>query len=107
MAEIGLSEVIRALRAELDAAMTAAEGERVQFEATAIEMEFEVGVTKSTEGQGGVRFWVLELGGSRTHARESVQRVTLSLEPVLEGGGKVKIAKGRDQDPFATPADEE
>ena len=101
MAEIGLSEVVRALRAELDDAMSAGEGERVQFQAKAIELEFQVGVTRSTEGRGGVRFWVLELGGGGSHGSESIQRVSLSLEPVLAGGGPVKIAKDSDARPEA------
>jgi hypothetical protein len=94
-----LADVIRALRGELDRAMSEGEGERVQFEAQSIELEFQVGVTKSTEGSGAVRFWVLELGGGASYGSESIQRVSLSLQPVLSDGGNVKIAKGGDQGP--------
>jgi hypothetical protein len=106
MAEIGLSEVIRALRAELDEAVHAAEGERIQFDATAIEMEFQVGVTKSADAKAGIRFWVLELGAGGSRTSESLQRVKLSLEPVLAGGGRVKITKGSAHDPLTGDGDE-
>jgi hypothetical protein len=101
VAEIGLSEVVRALRAELDEAMAAAEGERIQFQANAIELEFQIGVTKSVDGHGGIRFWVLELGGGASLARESIQRVKLSLTPVTAEGGGVKIARPSDESPLA------
>ena len=101
MSEVGLADVVRALRTELDSAMSAGEGERIQFEAEAIELEFQVGVTRSAEGRGGLRFWVLELGGGSSHARESIQRVQLSLKPVTSGGGGVKIARGSDESPLA------
>jgi hypothetical protein len=100
MAELGLTEVIRALRAELDAAMTSAEDERIQFRADAVELEFQVGVTRSADGRAGIRFWVLELGGGGSHARESIQRVRLSLSPVTAAGGDVKINRGTDQNPM-------
>lgn len=106
MAEIELSEVIRGLRAELDQAMSAGEGERVQFEATAIEMEFQVGVTKTADVKAGVRFWVFEIGGGGSRANESLQRVKLSLEPVLATGGRVKIAKRRAEDPITGRSDD-
>ena len=101
MAEIGLGDVVRALRKELELAMSAGEGQRLQFEPKAIEIEFHVGVTKSAEGKGGVNFWVVELGGGGSYTTESIQKVSLSLEPVLAGGGRVRIAKGTDASPLA------
>jgi hypothetical protein len=100
MADIPLAEVIRELRAELESAMSAGEGQRVQFEATAIELELQIGVTKTDQGNVGVRFWVLDLGGGKSRARESIQRVTLSLQPVLASGKRVKIAKPTSHDPL-------
>jgi hypothetical protein len=101
LSEIGLSDALRALRAELEAAMSEGEGQRVQFEAKAIEMEFQVGITKSGDVKGGVHFWVLELGGGGAYASESIQKVKLALEPTLTGGGRVKIAKGTDESPLS------
>jgi hypothetical protein len=101
MAEIGLAEVIRALRSELETAMTEGEGQRLQFQATGLAVEFQVGVTKTAEGSAGVRFWVFELGGSGSYASESIQKVNLSLQPVLQSGEPVKIAKGTEESPLA------
>ncbi len=47
---------------------------------TAVEVNREVG------GQGGVRFWVVSLGGSGSVARGSTHRVTLQLVPKTPGG---------------------
>jgi Trypsin-co-occurring domain 2 len=58
---IGLAETVAALRAELAAAVAAGEGEEIQFPMGPVELEFHVGVSKSAEGKGGLRFWVLEL----------------------------------------------
>lgn len=99
MAEIGLADVIRALRGELELAISEGEGERVQFTAKSVELEFQVGVTRSTEGSGGVRFWVLELGGGKSYGSEAIQRVALSLKPTLESGDDVKIAAEADEGP--------
>jgi hypothetical protein len=98
--DIGLAEVVRALRSELEQAMTEASGQRLQFAATGLEVEFQVGVTRSAEASGGVKFWVFELGGKGSQAREAVQRVTLSLQPTLSSGGSVKIAKGTNENPL-------
>jgi hypothetical protein len=107
MTEIGLADVVRALRAELETAMSEGKGQRVQFEATAIDMEFQIGVTKSVEGKTGVHFWVIELGGGGSYTSESIQKVSLSLRPELAGGGGVKIAKGTDESPLAHASNEE
>lgn len=100
MAEIGLSDVVQGLRAELARAMTEGEDQQIQFQAKSIEMEFQVGVQKKADGKAGLRFWVLELGGSGSYATESIQRIRLSLEPALAGGGSVKIAKGVETSPL-------
>lgn len=100
MAEIGLSEVVRALRAELESAIIEGESQRLRFNANAIEMEFQVGVKKEAEGSGGIRFWVVELGGRASYASESIHTVKLSLEPVLAGGGRVRITEGTNESPL-------
>jgi hypothetical protein len=106
MTEISFADVVRTLRAELETAMSEGEGESVQFQATSINMEFQVGVTKTAAGKAGVRFWVLELGGSKAYASESIQKVALSLEPILASGGRVKIAGGTEDSPLARTSHE-
>lgn len=102
MAELDLVTVIRSLRSQLDEAMTVAEKQKIQFEATSVELEFQVGITSSAEATGGVKFWVVELGGSGSRASESIQKVKLSLSPKLASGQTVKIAGATDSDPFSS-----
>lgn len=105
MAQLTLSDVVRSLRAELAAAMTEGQGKEVQFQATAVEIELQVGVTDKADGHGGVHIWVLELGGGASHASESIQKIRLSLEPRLSGGGHVTIGDSTDENPLGhTPA---
>jgi hypothetical protein len=57
-------------------------------------------VTKSGEGRGGVKFWVVELGGAASFAREEIQTVTVTLgAPVDQNGDPVKIYRGSAQKP--------
>src|ERR1700731_4352545 len=63
MKELELAETVRALRAEIMRAASAAEGADFQFPVKEVQIEFHVGVTKSAEGTAGVKFWVVELRG--------------------------------------------
>jgi Trypsin-co-occurring domain 2 len=101
VAEIGLAEVVRALRAELEIATSEGEGQEIRFEATAVDLEFNVGVKKSKEGKAGIRFWVVELGGGGAYASESIQTVKLSLQPSTASGGRVRITRGTDESPLS------
>ncbi|WP_369333690.1 trypco2 family protein [Modestobacter altitudinis] len=100
MAEIGLTQAIAALRQELEEAMTVAQDEEILFDAISVEMQFQVGVTRSGEGKAGLKFWVIELGGSTSYATESVQSVSLSLRPALRDGRPVKISRGTNVNPL-------
>ena len=100
MERLGLAEAMEALRAEL--AQAAAEGAAsgFQFPVAGVQLEFHVGVTKAGEGKAGVRFYVVELGGSGKYAREEIQTVTVTLgAPVDHNGDPVKIYHGSDQMP--------
>ena len=74
--QLGLAETMEALRAELAQAAAAGAAEGFQFPVTGVQLEFHVGVTKTGEGKAGVRFYVVELGGSGSYAREEIQTVT-------------------------------
>lgn len=101
MIELGLGEVICALRAELEGAIKEGEGKDIQFEPTAIDLEFSVGVTQSADGKAGIRFWVVELGGGGSYTSESVQMMRLSLHPVSATGANVRIVSGTDLNPLS------
>jgi hypothetical protein len=102
MAEIALAEVVRALRVELEDAMREGAGQSIRFEATSLDLEFNVGVKKSSDAKAGIRFWVLELGGGGSYASESIQTVRLSLEPITEKGTRVRITRGTEESPLSS-----
>ncbi|WP_377272848.1 trypco2 family protein [Peterkaempfera sp. SMS 1(5)a] len=80
---IELASVIMDLRAELDAAISAAEGEALQFELGTIELEATLGVQRTGGTGGKVRFWVVELGADGSLGQTSTHRIKLSLSPTL------------------------
>jgi len=98
--QLGLAETVEALRAELARAAEAGAGAGFQFPVAGVQLEFHVGVTRTGEGSAGVRFWVVELGGSGSYAREEIQTVTVTLgAPVDQSGDLVKIYRGSAQKP--------
>lgn len=100
MAEIGLSEAIGAVRAELAAAVEQGVDAELQFPVSGVQLEFHVAVTKKGEGRAGVRFYVVELGGAGSYAREEIQTVIVTLgAPVDRAGEVVKVTRRSRQKP--------
>ena len=100
MQQLGLAETMEALRAELAQAAAAGAAAGFQFPVAGVQLEFHVGVTKAGEGKAGVRFYVVELGGSGSYAREEIQTVTVTLgAPVDDNGDPVKVYRGLAQMP--------
>ncbi|WP_426320078.1 trypco2 family protein [Microbacterium sp. E-13] len=100
MNEIGLVETISALRAELAEAVENGRDTDIQFPVTGVEIEFHVGVTRGGEGNAGVKFWVVELGGSASLQQESVQTVTITLgAPVDRSGVPIRVTSMTSEGP--------
>ena len=100
MAEIGLSEAIAAVRAELAVAVEQGVDADFQFPVNGVQLEFHVAVTRTGEGRAGVRFYVVELGGAGSYAREEIQTVTVTLgAPVDRAGEVVKVTRQARQKP--------
>jgi Trypsin-co-occurring domain 2 len=100
MERIGLREAIHAVRSELIAATADATDQPVQFPVGSVQLEFQVGVTRDAGADGKVRFWVLELGASGRHQDQSVQTVTVNLEPPVDLEGRpVKVSRGSSSKP--------
>src|SRR5215472_7332096 len=100
MEQLGLAETMEALRAELAQASAAGAAAGFQFPVAGVQLEFHVGVKKTGEGKAGVRFYVVELGGSGSYAREEIQTVTVTLgAPVDHHGDPVKIYRASAQMP--------
>jgi len=88
-----LADTIAAVRRELSSAQAAGQGEMIQFRTGPVELEFDVAVTRTHGGQGGVQIWVLTLGGKLEREHATTQRIKLTLYPVNpETGEDVRIA---------------
>jgi hypothetical protein len=92
--QLELAETVEALRAELARAVESGAGADFQFPVAGVQLEFHVAVTRTGEGKAGVRFWVVELGGAGSYAREEIQTVTVMLgAPVGQNGDQVNVRR--------------
>lgn len=82
MDPIGLREAVGALRAELSESIAASAEERLRFEVGEMELEFQITIERVKEGSGGIRFWVVDLGGKASKASTTTHTVTIPLKPV-------------------------
>jgi hypothetical protein len=84
--EIGLTEAIGSVRSALVRAVQEGEGSPIAFRAGPVEMEFEVGFSKTKEAHGGVEVWVLSVGAKGERADTWSHRLKISLTPVSPDG---------------------
>ena len=77
-----LADTIAAVRRELTSAQATGQGQPVQFRTGPVELEFDVVVTRSRGGEGGVKIWVLTLGGKLEREHATTQRIKVTLQPV-------------------------
>jgi len=98
---IPLVETIEALRAQLTEAVAAGADQEIQFPVDGVELEFHVGVTRSIEGNAGIRFWVVELGANASYAVESIHTVKVSLGAPVDAatGETIKIRRSMSEKP--------
>jgi hypothetical protein len=89
---VGLADAVRALRTELTTAIAEGSGEALRFELGPVEMEFLLEVTREAGAEGGVKFWVVSLGGKGSVTRGSTHRVRLSLTPKDASGASPLIS---------------
>lgn len=99
MAELGLAEAVKALRAELQEAVAQASDEEIRFVVGPVQMEFNVAVRREAGASGKARFWVLEAGADSSYSKETIQRVTLTLQAVGEDGESVRVTRGSAERP--------
>ena len=91
-----LADTIAAVRRDLSAAQTAGLGQAVQFRTGPVELEFDVAVTRTRGGEGGVQIWVLTLGGKLEREHATTQRIKVTLQPVNPDTGEdAQIADSR------------
>ncbi|WP_232838247.1 trypco2 family protein [Streptomyces geranii] len=90
---VGLAEVIRQVRGELEEAREEAQGRALGFTVENVNLTFSVQVHRSGTGRGGVRIGVVtaELGG--TVDRQTTHQVQVDLKPDV-GGERVRVGRG-------------
>lgn len=97
---IPLAEVIDQIRAELVDAAARAAGAGVQFPVGSVQIELQVGVTKSADGKAGVKLWVVDLGGGAAFSHQALQKVTVNLDPPVDRHGqRIQVGHGVDERP--------
>jgi hypothetical protein len=79
---IPLASAIRALRAELQAAVRAGGGEDLRFALGPVELELQVQAGSEGGGEAGIKFWLLSAGAKASRSSSATHTVRLSLTPV-------------------------
>ena len=98
---IPLGRAITDLRAELLEALREGAGKELRFRLKPIELELSGGITGSLDGRGGVKFWVLELGGGAKLENATTHKLKLVLEPLGSEGREFEVT----DDMAARPAE--
>ncbi|WP_030666533.1 trypco2 family protein, partial [Streptomyces cellulosae] len=90
---VGLAEVIRQIRGELEEAREEARDRAVGFTVENVSLTFTVQVHRSGTGRGGVRIGVVtaELGGTVDH--QTTHQVQVDLKPEV-GGERLRVSRG-------------
>lgn len=87
--KVGLRETLEALRIELSESILVSEGKEIRFEVGEIELEVQFVVENSKDGKGGVKFWVVEMGGGISEKNATVQKLKIPLKPIWKDGKPV------------------
>jgi hypothetical protein len=90
---VGLAEVIRQIRGELEEARVEARGRDLGFTVENVSLTCTVQVHRAGSARGGVRIGVVtaELGG--TVDRQTTHQVQVDLKPELPSGERVKVSR--------------
>ncbi|MCC0095277.1 MULTISPECIES: trypco2 family protein [Streptomyces] len=86
---IELADLLTSLRSEINRARVDAAGQDVRFKINSIDLELQVAVEKTGEGNAGVRFWVVSLGGKATAKSAETHTVKIALGAQTAGGDAV------------------
>jgi hypothetical protein len=99
---IGLTELIHQVKRELLTAQSRRNDPVPLFAVD--EIELELAVTVSREGEAGINIWVLNVGGGAS--REDAQTVRVKLKPLRSREELIADLKARDPDLFTTMTSE-
>jgi hypothetical protein len=85
-ADLELAQAIAALRGQLEAAMTGGQGHEVRFALNTVVLEAQVQISNEKGVEGGVKFWVVTLGGKAASTASATHTVTLTMTPTGPDG---------------------
>lgn len=78
---IELADAVEAVRQGLITGAARGVGQAVRFEVGEIHMEFAVQLQRTRTGSGGVKAWVVEVGGEAERGSERTHTVSFTLRP--------------------------
>ena len=90
--DIPLSDLIDAVRGELEKAAKQAEGRDLLFEVNDVELDLEIATTGTKEAGGGLKVWVVSIGGKGSKSSASAREVECSLAAVTKTGTKFRTS---------------
>jgi hypothetical protein len=98
--EVGLplSDLIEAVREELQAAAMVAKGSGLQFEVDDVTLQVQVTATGSRGVEGGVKLWAVNLGGRASKSDASMHTVTLKMTAVTPSGNRFSVSELSSED---------
>jgi len=74
--------------------------EDIQFPVNGVDLEFQVGITRSAEATAGIRLWVIDVGGKGGYESQSAHTVKVSLgAPVNQQGETIKVTRSASYKP--------
>ena len=79
---IGLSDTLRALRAELAASLRAGIDEAIRFRINLIELELSIGFRKDSVNNADIKAWVLSLGVNSEVENHTMQKIKIQMEVI-------------------------
>ncbi|MFB7248998.1 trypco2 family protein [Streptomyces populi] len=97
---IPLSDVLDQIRAELVDAAAQSADQDLQFPVGAVQIELQVGVSRSADGKAGLKLYVFELAAGAAVSHQAVQKVIVNLEPPVDREGRrIRVAHELDERP--------
>lgn len=95
---VGLADAIGQVRRELERAIKEGGQSTVAFRPGQVELEFEIGFTRTGGIGGGFQLSVLALGAKQERSSASTHRIRVTLAPVDRQGGDTLIADAGQRD---------
>ena len=89
--DLPLADFIIALKRELRIAVHETGNEKPKLSVNKIDLELQVAVTKDESAEGGLKVWVLSLGGKASTSNKQTHTLKLSLDALTETGSKLAI----------------